>query len=344
MANRTARIRELERIAYDPYDRIENPTAADWKKSYDALKELCGMDPEQSAWPNTLGYLCYYGRHTGGERQYEEARAWFEKGAELCNIESTYKLADMLAGGLGGPEDGERALRMYLHMYLYCRDQFEGGLRESKFADTALRMGRVYHEGKIVEKDDLEALGYLLEAKYAIEWRKQYDQYGDETVEKNILRLIGECEQPPEEVRKRDQYGLGLGLVPRRILGATGEQMTIGIDVDDLGVARLEFRRKRKDGKKPNRILWTVPPAMKCFMTDFVVIYGAEIREIRTSRPGEPVLCDRYEYNQEEDTYLFWLGDELRCRLRGGIYVLPMDEFWKTEIRDHPPEEPGICQ
>ena len=344
MTERTKRIRELEKIAYDPYERIAEPTAGDWKKSYDALKELCEMDPKQSAWPNTLGYLCYYGRHTGGERQYEEARKWFEKGAELCNIESTYKLADMLAGGLGGPADGDRAVRMYLHMYLYCRDQFESGVRESKFADTALRMGRMFHEGKIVQKDDLEALAYLLEAKYAIEWRKQYDHYGDGTVEKNILRLIDDCEQPPEEVRKREQFGLGLGLVPRRVLGVSGGLMTIGIDVDDLGVARLEFRRKRRDGKKPNRILWTVPPAMKCFMTDFVVLYGADIRQIRTIRPGETVVCDRYEYDGEKDAHLFFLGDEQQCMLAGGTYVLPMDEFWKTEIRDHPQEETDICQ
>ncbi len=181
------RIRALEKTAWAPYDDIPSPTREDWQKSYDALMELCELEPEKSAYPNTLGYLCYYGRHTGGERKYSEARVWFEKGAALRNIESTYKLADMLTDGLGGPVDRERALRMYLHMYLYCREEFENGQKEGKFADTALRMGRLYHEGKIPEKDDLEALGYLLEAKYAIEWRKQYDYYGDDAVEKNII-------------------------------------------------------------------------------------------------------------------------------------------------------------
>ena len=96
------KIRALEKIAYDPYERIEHPTAEDWKKSYDALKELCELDPKESIYPNTLGYLCYYGRHTGGERKYAEARAWFEQGNKLYNIESAYKLADMLTDGLGG--------------------------------------------------------------------------------------------------------------------------------------------------------------------------------------------------------------------------------------------------
>ena len=326
-------IRELERTAYDPYDRIEQPTAEDWKKSYDALKELCELAPEVSAYPNTLGYLCYYGRHTGGERKYSEARAWFEKGAALHSIESTYKLADMLTDGLGGPEDRERALGMYLHMYLYCREQFENGIRESKFADTALRMGRVCHEGRIQEQDDLEALGYLLEAKYAIEWRKQYDHYGDDTVEKNILRLIDECQKPDEATRERKQFGLALARVPHYLMPCDEVRMTLDIHVDDKGVARLEFGRRRKDGKKPARILWAVAPAMKCFMTDSVVLYGADIRQIWNKNPGETVVCDRYEYDEETDTHWFFLADELQCKLMGGYYVLPMDEFWMTEMR-----------
>ena len=330
------KIKALEKTAYAPYERIEHPTAEDWQKSYDALKELCELVPDECAYPNTLGYLCYYGRHTGGKRLYEEAREWFEKGVKLYSIESTYKLADMLTDGLGGPADQKRALRLYLHMYLYCRDEFESGSKESKFADTALRMGRMYHEGKIVPRDDLEALGYLLEAKYAINWRKQYDMYGDDTVERNILRLIDECEKPDEEMQKREQYGISLGRVPNYLRPYDRVRMTIRIEVDEKGVARLEFRRKRKDGKKPNRILWSVAPAMRCFMTDCIVLYGADIRQIWNKNPGETVVCSGYDYDEEKDCYNFYLGKELQCRLQGGWYVLPMDEFWKTEALDHP--------
>ena len=335
MKEKKAKIRTLEKAAWDPYERIDHPSAADWMKSYNALKELNRMNPRDGRYPNTLGYLCYYGRHTGGKREYEEARSWFERGAKLRMIESTYKLADMLADGTGGPADPERAIRLYLDMYLYCLDEFEGGARESKFADTALRMGRIFHEGKIVRKDDMEALTYLLEARYAIDWRKQYGHYGDSTVEKNIERLIGECELPPAEVRQQEQFGLGLGMIPRRFLISPEDRMTIDIDVDDLGVARLEFRRRSSGGKK-KRVLWTVTPAMRCFITDFVVLYGAEIRQIRTEFPGEQVTCDRYEYDEQKDEHLFLLGDQVQCRLCGGDYVLPMDEFWMTEMRDHP--------
>ena len=59
-------VKELEKIAWAPYETIERPTAEDWKKSYDALRELAKMKPKDGRYPNTLGYLCYYGRHTGG--------------------------------------------------------------------------------------------------------------------------------------------------------------------------------------------------------------------------------------------------------------------------------------
>lgn len=338
------KIQRLHKIAYDPYERIKHPTPVDWQKSYEALKELCRILPDEGLYPNTLGYLCYYGRHTNGARQYKEARSWFEKGAKLRSIESTYKLADMLASGLGGPADPKYALRMYQFVYEYCRNQFESGVKESKFADAALRIGRIFHEGKLVKKNDLEALGYLLEAKYAIEWRKQYDHYGDDVVEKNIQRLIDECEQPDKEQRDDRYFGIGLGRVPFYLLMNSDYQMTIDIEVADEGVIRLEFRKKRRDEKKPSRILWTATPAMRCFMTDSVVLYGAEVRRIWNRNPGAQVLCDHYKYDETIKAHLFYLEDELQCKLVEGEYVLPMDEFWLTEIRDHPEAECSIVQ
>ena len=238
--------KKLEKIAWAPYEDIPDPTREDWRKAYDALTELAERYPKDGRYPNTLGYLCYYGRHTG-ERDYEEARKWFEKGAELRMIESTYKLADMLTDGLGGPADGERAVYLYLHMYLYCKNEFEGGRKDSKFADTALRMGRMFHEGKLTRRLDLDALAYLLEAKYAIDWRKQYGAYGDETVERNILRLIDECEKPDEESRNREQYGIRLCCVPERLIPlGGGVRMAMDVEADPYGVLRLTCRRQRK--------------------------------------------------------------------------------------------------
>ena len=40
---------ELLEVAYAPYERIQNPTSKDWKKSYDALLKLVEMKPEEGA-------------------------------------------------------------------------------------------------------------------------------------------------------------------------------------------------------------------------------------------------------------------------------------------------------
>ena len=248
---------------------------------------------------------------------------WFEKGEKLDVIESMYKLADMLTEGMGGPADPDRALKLRLLVYYICRDQFEDGMQDSKFADAALRMGRMYHEGKLCHRNDLEAMSYLLEAKYAI---------------------MDECDKPDDEVRRWKQFGLGLSRVPNHLLANDDLLMTIKMDVDDRGTIRLEFRRKRKDGKKPNKILWSVAPAMKVFMLDSVVLYGAEVKQIWSKTPEETVTCNRYEYDEDTDTYTFFLEDEPQFRLQGGWFVLPMDELRKTEIASHPAGAPGVWQ
>ena len=315
----------LLNTAYAPYETIEHPTREDWQKAYDALKELAGHDPKNGNYPNTLGYICYYGRHTG-ERDYAEARMWFGKGADLCMIESTYKLADMMMAGQGGPKDPEKAVRYVEFLYGYCRRQFESGNDDSKFPDLALRLGRIFHEGIAVEKNDAAALGFLLEAPYALNRRKRFEEYGDSTVEKNILSLIADCEQPGGEMKKRRLHGLRPGRVPACFVDED-HRLTFEILPMEDGLIRLGCRRVRKDGKKPNEVLWSITPAMVCFLTPSVVLYAADVRMIWNKTPGEPVLCDRYEYDEAKDLHLFYLGDDLRCRLMGGDYYLSMDDF-----------------
>ena len=83
---------------------------------------------------------------------------------------------------------------------------------------------------------------------------------------------------------------------------------------------------------------------MRCLMTDAVVLYAVEIRMIWNIHPGEQIVCDRYEYDEKKDLHLFYLGDELQCKLMGGAYVLAMNEFIFTEMRDHPETGSDICQ
>lgn len=69
-------------------------------------------------------------------------------------IESTYKLADMLYDGLGGVTDIHRAIDLYNHIYWHCRAQFEEGIADCKFADIALRVGKLFHDGIATERQN----------------------------------------------------------------------------------------------------------------------------------------------------------------------------------------------
>ena len=231
----------LIQIAYAPYETIDNPTQDDWKKSYDALVELVNREPQNGDYPNTLGYLCYYGRHTG-EKDYCEARHWFKKGAALGMIESTYKLADMMIAGQGGPKDAETALEYYDDLYQFCRHQFESGEDDSKFADIALRFGRIFHDGTLPVKDDMTALKYLLEAQFALNRRKRFHEYGDETVEKNILDLIEKCEKSNAETRERSLHGIDLSVIPDRFIDEN-HLLTFEIHAASNATVWLECRR-----------------------------------------------------------------------------------------------------
>ena len=53
---------------------------------------------------------------------------------------------------------------------------------------------------------------------FFIEDRKQFGQYGDSVVEKNIDRLMAEIRKPDQEMKQRRFYGVGLGRVPEYLL------------------------------------------------------------------------------------------------------------------------------
>ena len=94
----------------------------------------------------------------------------------------------------------------------------------------------------------------------------------------------------------------------------------------------------------PGCILMSVAPAMKCFMTDFIVLYGLKISRIYSLHPGEPVTADEYQYDKATGTHVFLQNGKEQLSLRGGDYLLIMDEFRTTLMRDHPDSGSDIPQ
>ena len=122
--------------------------------------------------------------------------------------------------------------------------------------------------------------------------------------------------------------------MPDRFLNEDHD-LTFTIMVSREGNFRLEVRRKHvKKGKKPNKVLWSIPPAMKCFLTDFVVLYAEDVRELWCAEPGKPVVCNGFSYEPQKDMYYFTYNEQVRCSLTGGEFMLPMEEFFITGARN----------
>lgn len=152
---------------------------------------------------NTLGYIYYYGR-VSGVPDYEKAREYFTIGALDGVIESLYKLADLDYNGLGGPKNLERATEIYHALYFDNFRRFIKGI-DAKFADLALRQTKL----SLAEDnlDEEEALRYYLEAKHALELRRDLNYVGDENLYARVLDSILELNQklkitPPQDLPK----------------------------------------------------------------------------------------------------------------------------------------------
>lgn len=166
----------------------------DWFASRDCMERLLKLSGE-GVYANTLGYIYYYGRCNKGEPEYEKAFEMYTIGAKEGFYESSYKLADMYANGYGCIKNPVTAKLIYLSVYNECKEDFLYG-QGSNLADAALRMGRVFLDGIGVEPNPRDALGYLLEARYAQNLRMEKSGfYGIGTVTQNIENAIRKAKE-----------------------------------------------------------------------------------------------------------------------------------------------------
>lgn len=159
---------------------------------------------------NTLGYIYYYGRlDPKGKPDYEKAFFYFSIGSTYGIIESKYKLADMFVNGYYVARNEKLARDIIGELYGETKFRFESGDYACDFADIAFRMGKLFRDISNYELDPVSRKGalevskiYLLQAKFAIDLRMEYDcAFGDEKVKDNIERILDEVSsrQPKAE-------------------------------------------------------------------------------------------------------------------------------------------------
>jgi len=241
----------------------------DWTASRDCLLRLMELD-NNPATANSLGYIYYYGRTNGGEPQYDKAFYYFSIGAAGGVYESRYKLADMFANGFGVPKNEQIAADIIREMYDDTIGYIRDGIFCCKFADVALRMGRVLEKGIDCDDSASEAYYYYLQAEYAIRMRiAEGGEYGDSAVAHHINDAIdgvlplSSYAQPQNTVRYRYISRLFNGVCN----GGRRKKLKLTRLADGSITATLTAMKIEGETHAP-KLFVTVPEAHFCGLVD----------------------------------------------------------------------------
>ena len=244
--------------------------AQDFTAARDDAEKLFALT-RNPQYANTLGYIHYYGRCTGGEPEYDKALTCFTFGAANGLYESIYKLADMYKNGYGVIKSPETAYRLVDMLYRETCTEYEKGNHDGKFADVALRLGSMILHGVGAPQNIRNGIAVLLQAEYAIKRRiAEGEHYGDNVVAANIARALGEAKEicPPGKNtgKNEDAYFWAID----RLMG-DGYRLGFRARKLENGAYSVSFHRLPKRGEaEPKKTFFVIPRIYYCDFTDTI--------------------------------------------------------------------------
>ena len=254
----------------------------DWCGSRDLLLKLMEID-ENPFLANTLGYIFYYGRCTGGEPEYEKAFYYYSIGAAGGVYESRYKLADMYLHGYGVKKNNRIVSSIIGELYNENLKYIQEGHTDCKFADVALRVGNLHRDGIGMDDPDTDdAYWYYLQADFAIKQRmRDCNRYGDQSVAAGIGKAIDEI--LPQTSYKKRRNTVHTWSVLYLLSSAFDLHRRVEAKIKKLkgGQYSLRFRILPKKGEEyPPRFFVTVPAAHFCGYMDHITVKTNQIEDI----------------------------------------------------------------
>ncbi|MBR6898043.1 MAG: sel1 repeat family protein [Lachnospiraceae bacterium] len=307
----------LETLAYASYGG-NNVFGCDWELSEKCLLKLIDVCEDPSPhYYNTLGYIYYYGRTTGGVPQYEKAFQYYAVGAVHGIFESMYKVSDMLRDGKGVPRNVSGAAKMIISIYRENKSIFTKEQYGCKFADVALRLGGLFERGEGVEQSFKDAYSLYLQARLAIKKRMEHvDYFGDAEVEKNIAEAVERCRRYlGEDFFRRTLSGERPYMVLALMEDSVGLDMSLA--ENDGTYYLLAKRVKPGDDDTPMKQLFTLPEMDMCMLSDKVIMRLEEPEVVRTHYENESAYVNHIYFDKEEDMWVFAYMDypviEVKC-------------------------------
>ena len=287
----------------------------DWPTSRDCMIRLFEKKGDPN-YANTLGYIFYYGRCTGGLPEYEKAFHYFGIAAANGLYEGLYKLADMFRHGYGCEKSPRTAHALYGMVY---EDSIKSFLKgdHANFADAALRMGNVYAKG-IDERVNAEnAYIYYLQADYAAKIRaKTSDFFGNTTVVMNIQKALDEIRPklPEDYFREYRDYDAPVYLME---LARYNNRCTLTRTAKDDGTLELAGERfATKACPAPDQILVTIGPLNFCRRTGKFSMTAVNASGLWFADDAGTVKYDYCTYNDVDDRYEFYYDDDLTAWIK----------------------------
>lgn len=305
-----------------------------WQKSRDCFIKLMRMDnvsdTDKCQYANSLGYIYYYGRCTGGKPEYEKAYRCFTLGAAGGLYESMYKLADMYQNGYCVPVNKHAALTLVSMVYNQNYDLIRQGEYECQFADSALRMGNLSRDdGKLGT-----AYYYYTLADFAIRKRLKYDRYGDEKVFAAVQKELAHIRQkyPLENETLLTLTAVPLVLI--NLLDNSACRFTVNMTQDGLKITAA--RLPKYGQRKPVPVFECMPEYGFCRLTDnmsFIAhIAGEPPLEMGASKSFIADCIDMRSGKGGVEYILLHYGEKaFTFTTRECIYNLPIGSRDKTQ-------------
>lgn len=262
--------------------------ACDWTESRNLLTELMKVDDNPFI-ANTLGYIYYYGRCNDGIPEYDKAFYYYSIGAAGGVYESKYKLADMFLNGYGVAKNTGIGEDIIKRLYDENLNYMTKSLFDTKFADIAFRMGKIYE--KMEDFKDL-AYYFYLQADFAIRMRMMAnDYYGDQKVASRITDAMGKI-LPETKFEKKKKKAVYFSLSDA-IDGAYNENFLLALSLKTTKKGKVKATLAmvpREDREYVPKFFMTVPEAHFCGLLEtlsFTLDEGAEIRIFGKKYKGE---------------------------------------------------------
>ena len=282
----------------------------DWKTSRDCIIRLFEKtdDPQYA---NTLGYIYYYGRCSGGVPEYDKAFRYFGFAAANGLYEGMYKLADMYRHGYGCAQSMRAARSLYGMVYEDSLRNFLKG-KNANFADAALRMGNVYAKGIDEQPDPASAWYYYVQADYAARLRaRNSDFFGNATVVINTRKALDATRAKLPENYLQEHMVYSAPFLFER-LTENNNRCELSRAVDAGGHIVLTAKRiATRSVPRPDDILVTVPQLSFCARTAELSYTAGDDSQIWFRHDAAKIRFDFCEQNEVECRYEFYFNDSL---------------------------------